>query len=195
MGAGESASAGYEVKASALRGYVAVLKKRGDFERLRPKLPADVLAFAESPPPASAWIDARYTEVLLSSYADMVGDRAMRQLSREALSASVAPLIRPIVEGLLRLFGTSPATLFRNTQLMTKNNLRGVEFSYRAIGPHEGEMCLRFPARRGVPLRTFFAFAGAFEVSLDLCGARGTVDDPVLVDDAQKNAATYAIRW
>lgn len=188
-------AANYEVKASALRGYVSVLQRRGFLEELLRDASEGTRRVVASPPAASAWIDATPTEELMALLAEKKGLARVREVSREALDEGVVPLVLPLVSGILRLFGTSPATLLARTELLTRPNLRGVSFRFTSSGEKSGVMVLTFDRDREVPLHRFVAFAGAFELTLRMCRTSGVVDEPALVDSPERNSASYEIHW
>ena len=105
----------------------------------------------------------------------------------------MVPLLRPLIEGILRLFGTSPATIFSRLELLTRTNLRGCEFKWRAETETSGEIEVRFVSRRQLPRRAFISFVGSFEVVLELCGKKGTVSSPDLLTDG--SGARFVVEW
>jgi hypothetical protein len=185
-------SAGWRLKASALRGFAGEARALEIYDQVAARVHPSTRALMGSPPPASVWIDASITEDVLRAVEAVRGRAALRDFSRRGLLASTAPLLRPMVEPLLRLFGTSPATLFARAELLTATTSRGVAFAYAPGGARAGAMVVSFPERAEAPLHTLFAFAGTLEVVFSWCGVEGKVSDPTVT---APNAGRYAITW
>jgi hypothetical protein len=191
----DGAAAGYEVKAYSIRGYVAAIQRMGFLPDVIARMPADIRANIVSLPPATQWIDGGYMNDLLRVVVDVRGADVVRPLVREAMNTSVVPFVKSITQGLLRLFGASPAALFARTQLIVSANLRNVEFTYTPLSDRSGSMEVRFTRAQNVPLPTFIGCAAAFEITLELCGVTGVVQDPVRVPEPAANAARFRIDW
>ncbi len=186
------ATLGYQARARAtLRAYLRELERRGVFAHVRARVSASTRALFDDPPPASSWIDAAPIEDLMGVVSEQSGEGEVRALSRDA-QKSLVPLLRPLIEGALRLFGTSPPTLYTRLDLLTKTSLRGVSFSWVARGAHEGDVVVRFVDRRQVPGHVFVSFASSLELVLELCGKQGTVSAPVM---ANGQSARFAVAW
>src|SRR5581483_673549 len=189
---GRAVGAGYQVKGAALRAYVKDLARKGWLAAVKARVGEPTRALLDAPPPSSSWMDGEPIELLMAAVDELHGEDAVRQLSHDANSEMV-PLLRPLIEGTLRLFGASPATIFSRLELLTRNSLRGCEFKWRAETDASGEIEVHFVSRRQLPRRSFVSFVGSFEVVIELCGKKGTVSSPDLL--AGGAGARFAVAW
>jgi hypothetical protein len=182
-------------KASMFRGYVDVLRRDRLLDRVRARVSADVAHMLDQPPPASAWIPWRQTDEVMLAIEAVGGIATVRNVSRDAVLVGLVPVLRVAVEGFLRLFGATPSTLLTRMGQLTSNSSRGVEYEYVATSDRSGEMLVRYPSRRDMPLALFAAAAGGFEAVYELCRVRGTVSDPEILADGMRNAVRLRFRW
>lgn len=89
-------------------------------------------------------------------------------------------MIKPVIEGVLRVFGATPSALFRRMDLMGGSTLRGVAFRYEEYGPRSAFMEADIYGPE-VPLSRFVRFNAAYEIMIELCGGKPKVADPVVV--------------
>ncbi len=183
---------GYQVKGATLRAYLRVLERDRSFAAVRAKVSPESRALFDAPPPASSWMDASTLEEIMDAVYATGGDAAVRQLSHAA-QETLIPLLSPLIEGALRLFGASPATLFARLGLLTRTSLRGVDFKWTPKGPHHGDVEVHFVERQAVPRRAFVSFAASFELVLKLCSKTGTVSGPEAI--GKGSGARFAVSW
>ncbi len=169
-----------------LRGWIT---EQGLVERTREKLPREFAAAFESEVFATDWVDARETAALLyalesATNAQTVFD-AMRTISR----TGTIPRIQPILDGIVRLFGLSPATLFSRLNLINRATTRGVETAWSPRGERDGVVAMTFdgpvdpPSPWGIfSSSTINAWAGTAQTVFDVCDVRGTIT-PLPVKD------------
>ncbi len=138
---------GYEVKGAALRAYIKELERKGWLDAVSAKISPEARAAFAAPPPASSWMDAAPIEELMGVVEALHGEQSVRALSHGA-QKDLVPVLRPVIEGVLRIFGASPATMYARMELLTRTSLRGVEFGWEAASPESGTMEVRFVARR-----------------------------------------------
>lgn len=185
----------YRVKCSVLRGYVTVLGRSGELAQLRAQVSAATRALLDDPPPTSTWLEPGPIDELADAVVGRGGPAAARKLAREGLSLTVLPLVRPVIESMLRLFGATPATIFRRVGTIGGTTMRGVAFEYQASSEREGqieadvydsELCLS----------RFYRFAGAFELMGELCDKRVRVEEPELLPlQSWGSRARFRVRW
>jgi hypothetical protein len=126
---------------------------------------------------------------------DVLGDDSLEELAAMTVRRSVGPLLRTAVEGTLRLFGTSPLSLFSRLDKLTGSTVRGIAFSWEAVGPRSGITTVTYPDSRDVPISTFVAMRAGFINVFELCGSTGTVRFTERVDSPPRNTARFAITW
>jgi hypothetical protein len=184
-----------QVKASAWRGITSQLARSGLLEPVRDRLPAATRELVDAPPPSSNWVDfERYEELALAVVA-LGGSATWRRMLHRVTIDSVYPLARTAIEGFLRIFGLSPATLLERFDTVARMASRGVEYRYQPEGESAGVLEVRYPAHRLVNIVHFHGSAGGLEAILELCGVEGVVGEPEMVDDGIGNRARLRLRW
>jgi hypothetical protein len=129
---------------------------------------------------------------IVNALDEIGGYPAVRKMSREVLAETVLPTVRPVVSAVLRLFGTSPETLFRRYHEMLKTSMTGIKTSYTPVTPNSGTFELQYLTDHEVPICNFVAFMASLEIALELCGVRGSVSDPERRGPAR---VVYHIKW
>ncbi len=184
--------AGYQLKASTLRAYLKELSRRGWLHAVLGAIDPEARLVLEAPPPASSWMDASPVEELMAAIALRYGEESLRDFSRES-NKELIPYLKPILEGMLRLFGTSPATLLARMPLLTRSSIQGCEFGWTQKSPTEGVCEVRFAHKKRMPKRTFVPFVGSYELILELCGKKGKVSPREIFPDG--TGANYRVSW
>ena len=120
------------------------------------------------------WLDVRLDAELMDAIAAEAGLPAVRRLNSEAITKTIeGPLLRPLVEGAIKLFGFTPSSLLRWTG-------HAYQQIYRDCGGVEVSEDRRLVSVSGLPpvLRSSTAWleglAGAIDGTIRVC--RGTPD-------------------
>jgi hypothetical protein len=179
-------------KASVLRGYVAQLAKSGKLGAVRARVSASTRALIDAPPPVTQWIDAGALEDLYEAIGALEGAAGVRALVREAIRGSVLPYVRPVLQGILRVFGATPGALFARADLAFRSTLQGVSVQFTPRPENAGEVVVRYAAHRAPPM-AFAAWQATLEVGLELCSTTGTVKLVEVLDGGA--AARFDVRW
>jgi hypothetical protein len=185
----------HAVKAFVLRAYVTELKRADLFDRVLAKISPATRPLLVDPPPGSTWLDSKHTEHLGEVVSALEGLLFWRSISHDATLNTMVPVLRIVIEGFVRLFGGTPATLFTRLTKITSTSARGVIYDYEATSNRSGVLTVRYPERRNVPLSTFYCCAGGVETIFDICRAKGTLGDPRMVDNGRSNTATFDVSW
>src|SRR5260370_42546078 len=132
-----SSEAGIRIKATWLRPLITVLIEEHKLEAVKALVPPDTAALLVSPPLATSWIDFKHNVRILEAIEKISGMIAVRDLSRKMTEQARKPYMR-IVEGLLRMFGTSPATLLKRVEDIARGFVTNHHFAYTAINQRSG---------------------------------------------------------
>jgi hypothetical protein len=97
-----------------------------------------------------------------------------------------------VVEGLLKLFGTSPATLFKRLNDMIKHFSRNLYYTYTETGPRSGSMEVFYDTYFDVPMCSMIGPVQTFHVILESCGVKGIVG---AAQPAGHNRVRFSIQW
>ena len=126
---------------------------------------------------------------------DVVGPARNVEVWRETmLLAFDRPLLRSFVDMTTRIFGISPAGLFKRSQKVNELITRNAgSLTFALTGPHEGTLTLvGFPAHQFRFACYVEGVAGCLEATIALCRCTGTVK---VVEQGADGRVTYAIEW
>jgi len=186
---------GVQVKGAYISAYKNELERVGLLEAVLERASPRLREALETPPPSSLWIEYVICLEIYQIVRALRGKSALRALTRDSTLSGIAPFMQTFVQGLLRLFGVSPATLFTHLTRISSQTLRGAEFSYVPTSPLSGVLTLTMPDQRDVDPTVWHASAGGLEVVFATCGVSGTVQEPVVVPDGNSNAVEYRVSW
>jgi hypothetical protein len=99
----------YESKGYAVAALVEALKKRGLLERVAERVSPSARALLTHPPSATSWTDGKKVSEIYVVIDAIVGEAEVRKIGHEVTSRGAVVLLRPVVEGFLRLFGGTPS--------------------------------------------------------------------------------------
>ncbi len=184
-----------EVKGSLVRSMVVTVSDHGLRQAVLDRVSPAAAALLRDPPLPTMWVPGpAYNEILQALY-EIEGAERLRHLNREAVDRGLSPLLRATALGLLRLFGTSPATLLSRLDRQSATTSRGVVTRYVPSGPTSGSLEMALPALRDVPLGVFVASGGGIKLIIELCGVSGTIGEPAWIDEQRRNAMRFAVAW
>jgi hypothetical protein len=154
---------------------------------LLPRETADLLT---RPPLPSEWIPVRHSIAINEAVGSVAGARGVRDMNRESLRTTLVAMAMPILRGLGRMFGVSPATLYSRLDLILKSSSRGASYAYEPLSEESGHVVVR----SATPMQsriTAEAWAAGFELVLGICGRAGKVE----VVDVKKGASDSTMRF
>jgi hypothetical protein len=182
---------GTRVKAQWLRSYVSILVANGKRDAVIALVPSATAALLRDPPLAASWIDMRHITEITVAVEKVGGLQAVRDNGRKVVEQSRKPYMA-VMEGLLRLFGTSPATLFKRMGSLVSVFVDGISFKYTATTERSGIFEVQYAGDADVPLCVFVGHLAAYQLCLDVCGVKGAVGDPEMIGPSQ---ARYHVHW
>jgi hypothetical protein len=184
--------AGYQIKGALVRSYRRQVERLGIFDEAVPRTSAESQALLRDPPIASSWLDAAVIEELIGAVEALRGMEAVRTVTREGQLSGVVQTLRPVIGGMLRLFGATPMTLFTRFAQITSSNVRGLELGFNAETERAGSLRVRFP-RKQVPLSAYVGFESGLGNILDVCATPGRVEPAKLSSDG--SIGTIRVSW
>jgi hypothetical protein len=180
-----------KVKAKTFRSYVSILTADGKYDAVLAIVPPDTAALMRDPPLPGSWMHGRHMHDVVVAVNAIGGLTAVRELTRRGTEDARKPYMN-IVEGVLKLFGTSPATLFKRMNSLVSSILEGVTFRYTAVTERSGVMDVEWEVDYEMPACEFVGLVPTFQTLLSACGAKGVVGTPERLGPAR---ARYAIQW
>jgi hypothetical protein len=186
---------GVEVKGAFVTAYRATLKNLSLLDAVRERASPELREALQWPPPASVWIDYGIIVEIDAIVHTMRGAGLVRRLAHDATMVGIAPLMQTFVQGILRLFGFSPATLFANMHRVSSQTTRGGHFRWTRTSEFSGVMTLHVPRLRGINVALWHASAGGLDLVFDACGVDGTIQEPVPKEDASGTTVEFRLSW
>jgi hypothetical protein len=187
-----SGRGGYEVKCSTLRAHLAQVEKLAEFPAIREKLPPETRQVIDALPLPTAWVDGMVMQDLMAAIEAVAGGEGARQLSLRAQEAAIAPLLMPIIGGVMRLFGTTPSTMLSRFDDLTRTQVRGLTIRWEPDGSNAGRLVVTFPHKR-TRRAAFIGFETACENMIRLCGYQGKAN-PVEINN-EGTIGTIRVDW
>src|SRR5262249_24894044 len=144
-----------------------------------------------NPPLASSWIDATHIYRIIQAVETVGGLPAVREGAR-LVTDDARQGYMFVVEGVLKLFGTSPATPFKRMTTLLGSFREGQDFRYSATGERSGDMVVTYASDVEIASCVFVALVPAFETLMQSCGVKGVVGTPQRLGPAQ---VRFQIQW
>jgi hypothetical protein len=175
-----------------VRSYVNWLVQDKKFGAVLERVPAVTAGLMRNPPLAGTWVERAHVVPIVVAVDALYGKAGVRRMSKATVGSELMEKLRPALAALLRIFGTSPATIYRRTNDMLKASMEGVECKFTSTSERSGIFELRYDLQEEVPMCSFVTFMATLEYALEVCSARGTVSEPERIGPA---AASYRIIW
>jgi hypothetical protein len=182
----------YLIKGSCVRAYVKELEETKKLDAVLTRVSPDAAALARTPPMPSSWVDAHRLGELVEALCAIDGRDAALQLGRAAVDKQMLPLLLPMMKGIMRIIGVSPASLFSRYQTVLQTTVRGTEYRYEPTSPRSGHMDVRYETHEALPWSVFAQNVAGFESIFRLCGVKGTVGAFTLLSP---QAARFPLSW
>jgi hypothetical protein len=186
-----STAPGVRLKGSTLRSYVSVLTRDGHRDAVLAQVPPDTAAQITDPPLATAWVDFVHVVRITQAVEALYGTVGVREFARKAIDDAKKPHLR-VLEAVMRLFGVSPASVFKRLNDVIKHTIENNIFSYAPTSDRSGVMEVRWLVDYEVPTCMFIGVATTFQVIFESCGVRGFVGAP---ERLGPGAARFRLQW
>jgi hypothetical protein len=184
-----------EVKGSLVRAVVLTLEAHGLREQVLARVSPNAAALIREVPVATRWVEGRLHDEILEALLQIVGPDGLRELNKEAVERGLNPLLLSTAMRLIRVFGTSPASLFSRFDRVSGTTARGVVYRYVPTSETSGWFEIEYPSVRNLPLGPFIATGGALSMAFQLCGVTGTFGEPEWILNGKRNAMRFAVAW
>jgi hypothetical protein len=189
------AGSAYQVKGYNVRGFVAAVSRRGLLADLEARATPATRALLVDPPSPSAWVDGTVLLELNTLLLEQRGEAVVRAIGRESIEQGALGILRPAIEGFMRLFGATPSTLFSRLATLSTSSTRGAKLDYTEESATAGLVVFRLVGTPRATRAVFISFAGAMEVAFDLCKVRGTAAEPVVRNEGSDTVGEIRVSW
>jgi hypothetical protein len=115
----------------------------------------------------------------------------IRQIAYENTSQQTGQMIVPMLRTLLRLWGTTPATIFKNMSSVVSVQVKGTKLIYVAETDTSGVMEID-PSRVCNPY-VYAGWEGVFLFAYEVSGVKGDVSRTVITEGGRYGKC--ALRW
>jgi hypothetical protein len=182
---------GMRLKASTFRSYVKLITEDGRRDAVMAIVPSATAALIATPPLAGTWMDFWHIIHISQAIETLAGMPAVRDLARRGTDDARKPYMG-IAESMLKLFGTSPATLYKRMNALVSSFIEGLDYQYTSSGLRAGTMQVTYGHDEDIPLCVFFGGLPALQQLLETCGVKGVVGAP---ERLSANKVRYHIQW
>ncbi len=183
-----------ELKATVLRGYVRWLDAEGMTDAIGKDVSPALAEMLRDLPPPTQWLRASDTTLPIVEAVARRRDLAtVRRMSREAAAGPIFALIRPLVEGVLRL-AMGPAGVVARLPLVLGSSARGIGFEVTTTGTDEAVLTMRTSGVRETRASAE-AWAGAIEALLGLAHTSPRVEVVKVTPDDATSEILLRIGW
>lgn len=184
-----------ETKGSVVRSLASTLSEHRLLDGIVGAVSPAASRMLRDPPLATEWIDGRVINEIFEAILLLHGPEQLRRLNRQSIERGVGPLVRGAAEGILRVFGVSPATLLSKLGRVAGTTSRGVNYHYEAESETSGAFEIEYVGLVDVPLGPSIATAGALELIFDMCSVRGAFGPPEVVPNGRHNRVRFSVSW
>jgi hypothetical protein len=182
---------GIRVAAMLVRGYIDLFERRGVMEKIRPKMSPALAAFVAHPPLPIAWVDANLFYELFALAGEATSYAALRQFAMEHTSQQVGPMLLPMLKTLLRLWGATPATLFKNAASVVGVQSKGTRFNY--VPESETSGVLEIDPGMVMNPVVWAGWEGTFLFAFEVAGVKGEMGKTEVLDGGRRGR--IPVRW
>jgi hypothetical protein len=137
------------------------------------------------------WTEWKHMLAINNAIESLWGMNGVRDYARRTI-AEMKGFHLTMLEGLLRLFGASPPTIFERLNDSIKNTCEGIDYQYQPLTDRSGIMEVHYAVAEEIPTSIFIGAIATLQEILRICGATGVVGNP---ERLSPTSARYAIRW
>jgi hypothetical protein len=189
-----STASSFVTKAGAFRALIDVLRTTGRYPRIHAAADPALRPLMDQPPLPISWMPAVAFQYLFRAMWAVLDPDEFRRVSRDSVLAGPMKVMRPIIEGTLRLFGASPAAFYRRMPAIMAAQVKGIEFEFIELDDTHALLEVRYPLLFDVPEPAFIYWEAVVGHTFDICRCTGTATTELL-DDPDRNRARITLDW
>jgi hypothetical protein len=179
------------LKGATLRAYIDTLVKLKRRDDVMARVPPETAQIIAAPPLSGSWVDFMHIVHITSAMEQLTGTTGVRDFAHRAIDEAKGFHIK-MLEGLMRLFGTSPATLFKRMNELVKSAIENIEYSYVPTSSHSGEMTVQYHLEAELPMSMYIGGTQVMQTIFESCGVNGVIGNP---ERRGHNRVTYRLQW
>ena len=181
-------------RASAWRSLLEVLHTHGIHAEVRRRVPPAVGRLMDRPPLPVSWMPAVAFQFIFRALDDLVDEETFARMAHDSVVKGPLVRMKPVVEGILRLFGASPEAFLRRTGPVMETQVRGMTFELEHFEPGLATLRVVYDHLEDPPDSAFDYWRAVMEINFELCSitAKSRTER---IDDAPRNAARLVYAW
>ncbi len=183
----------FRTKASAWRGLISALEAEALFEGAVAAVPPEVEELLREPPAGGVWIPAVAFQYVFRALDAQVDDARMRVIAGHAMRHGSLPVLRPVVESLLRIMGSNPGKMMRRLPKVVNQQIQGMKLEVADIQPRSFRARLEYEFVNGLPRATFTFWQGILWAVFDICGVEPT--NATIAIGPRRATCEYEFDW
>jgi len=184
----------FVTRASAWRSLLEVLHAHGVHDAVRARVPAAVERLMDRPPLPVSWMPAVAFQFIFRALDDLVDPDTFARMAHDSVVKGPLVRMKPVVEGILRLFGASPEAFLRRTAPMMETQVRGMTFELERFEPGEAVLRVVYDHLENPPDSAFDYWRAVMEINFELCSIT-VVSRTERIDAVPHNAARLIYAW
>lgn len=160
----------FRTKASAWRGLISALEAEDLMNAAHEGVPPEVQDLLRDPPAGGVWVPAVAFQYVFRALDAHVDDEKMRLIARHSMQHGSIPILRPVIESLLRIMGSNPGGLVKRLPKVVHQQLQGIRLETQDIQDRSFRARLEYEYVNGLPRATFAFWQGVLWGVFDVCG-------------------------
>ncbi len=183
----------FRTKASAWRGLVAALKHEELFDTVLAEVPPPVATLLSEPPRGGVFVPAIAFHFVYRALEGKVDDARMRAIGQRSMHRGSIPVLKPVLEALLRLLGTNPGAVLRRMPPIITGQVKGMTVAVTGLHEHEATVHVAYEYISGLPRTSFSFWQGILWTVFDLCHTEPR--EATMEIDEARASCVYHFAW
>jgi hypothetical protein len=180
------------VKGAVLRSQLAALERLGWLDMVRAEVDPVTRKLFDTPPSLVDWIPVARSVAIVDAIARRRSIEDVVMFGTVGSARVIDTTLKPIIQGILSVFGVEPHRLFARSDIVLKGMFRGALSRYVETGPSSGDFELEINVD-GLSTAYWAMWRGTLVHAFPLCACQGTIGAPAL--SASNTVARFDIRW
>jgi hypothetical protein len=182
-------------KASAFRSLIEAIRSHGLYDEVHARLPVVARKLVENPPFATSWMPAVAFQYLFRALWEVADEGSFCTIARDSVVTGPMKLMKPLIEGTIRLFGATPAAFYKRFPQVMESQIKGVTFTVVELTDDRAVITVTYEHLRDVPYESFLYWAAILEITNEICGRTGHNEVYVDTTDPRRNRGRLTLHW
>jgi hypothetical protein len=180
------------VKGAVLRSQIAALERLGWLDEVRAEVDPVTRKLFDTPPSLVDWIPVARSVAIVDAIARRRSLDDVVMFGTVGSARVIDTTLKPIIQGILSVFGVEPHRLFARSEIVLKAMFRGAVSRYVETGPSSGDFMLQIDVD-GLSTAYWAMWRGTLAHAFPLCACEGTIGAPSLSES--NTVARFDVRW